>query len=273
MLKEEPHLHIDTDDAGVRRLIVDHPPVNVLGSQLTRELYKAAAMAADDPAVRVVVLQSAHPDFFLAHFDVQVLIDLPPVEKPVEELNGFHRLCEVLRTMPKPTIAMIDGRVGGGGAEVAASCDMRFGSPRTVLNQMEVPLGLLPGGSGTQRIPRLVGRGRAMEIILGAIDVDAELLNEWGWLNRVLPTNELGPFVEAFAARMASFPADALAKAKAAVLASQPDPTSGLLVEGQLFQELVASPDAKARMTAFIDRGGQQPEAEVRMGDFATELG
>lgn len=270
-------LRIETN-SGVRRLTFENPPVNILSGSLTRLLYKATAEAADDPTCRVLVLQSANPDFFLAHFDVQLLIDTVPAPdapaKPAPtEVNGFHKMCELLRTMPKPTIAMIDGRVGGGGAEVAASCDMRFGSPRMVMNQMEVPLGILPGGSGTQRMPRLIGRGRAMEVILGGIDVDAETAAEWGWLNRVLPVDELEDFVDAFAHRLASFPPKALANAKAAVLAATPDPTPGLIIEGQLFDDLMASDDATVRMKNFIERGGQQPEAELRMGDFATELG
>ncbi len=261
------------NDRGVRRLILDNPPVNIIDGTLIRELFKAVAVAAEDPTCRVLVLQSANPDFFLAHFDVQSLLDSPPqIDPSATELNGFHRMCETLRTMPKPTIAMIDGRVGGGGGEIAASCDMRFGSPRTILNQMEVPLGILPGGSGTQRLPRLIGRGRAMEVVLGGVDIDAQTATDWGWLNRVIPADQLENFVDQLAVRIASFPADAVAKAKAAVLAASPDPTPGLRVEAQLFGELVTSDDAVTRMRHFMERGGQQPEAELRMGDFATEL-
>ena len=110
--------------------------------------------------------------------------------------------------MPKATIAEINGRVGGGGSELASSCDMRFGAiGRTIVNQMEVPLGIIPGGTGTQRLPRLVGRGRAMEIILGGVDIDAVTAERWGYLNRALPPDELRPFVDSLAHRIARFPA------------------------------------------------------------------
>ncbi len=109
--------------------------------------------------------------------------------------------------------------MGGGGSELAASCDMRFGAiGRTIVNQMEVPLGILPGGTGTQRLPRLVGPGRAMEIILGGVDIDAVTAERWGYLNRALPPDELRPFVDALARRIAAFPAHAIALAKESVL-------------------------------------------------------
>ncbi len=261
-----------TDDAGVRTFIFDSPPVNVITNDLTKALFIATNEAADDPGVRVVVLRSNNPEFFLAHFDVGAILDMPAPAEPMTEPHSFHRLCELFRTMPKPTIAMIDGRVGGGGAEIAASCDMRFGSEHTVVNQMEVGLGIIPGGTGTQRLPHLVGRGRAMEIVLGSDDIDASTATEWGWLNRLIPSNDLEDFVYRFAHRLASFPALAVANAKAAVLASQPDPTPGLVREGQLFEDLVADPDAKARMRAFLDHGGQTPATETRMGAFIAEL-
>ena len=114
--------------------------------------------------------------------------------------------------MGTATIVKVAGRVGGGGAELAASCDMRFGVlGRTMVNQMEVPIGILPGGSGTQRLPRLVGRGRAMEFVLGGIDVDADTVERWGWLNRAFATrSELDTYVDDLARRIASFPPDAV---------------------------------------------------------------
>src|SRR5690606_38585308 len=113
---------------------------------------------------------------------------------------------------------VLEGRTGGGGSELALSCDMRFASPQAILNQPEVALGLLPAGSGSQRLPRLIGRSRALEVILGCDDIDARTAESWGWINRVLPDDQLWPFVTRLAQRMASFPADALAAAKAAVL-------------------------------------------------------
>ncbi len=260
------------DDAGVRTLTFDAPPINVITNELTKALFVAASQAAEDSSVRVVVLRSNNPDFFLAHFDVGAILQMPAPTEPMTEPHGFHRLCGLFRTMPKPTIAMIDGRVGGGGAEIAASCDMRFGSERTIVNQMEVGMGILPGGTGTQRLPHLVGLGRAMEIVLGSDDIDADTAVQWGWLNRLIPSADLETFVHRLAHRLAGFPPDAVARAKAAVLASQLDPTPGLVQEGRFFEQLISDPKAKDRMQAFLDEGGQTAETENRMGDFIAEL-
>ena len=176
--------------------------------------------------------------------------------------------------MPVPSICEIAGRVGGGGGELAASCDMRFGAlDRTVLCQMEVPLGILPGGTGTQRLPALVGRGRAMEIVLGGDDIDAATLADWGWLNRALTADELRPHVTALAARLAAMPPEAVSRAKAAVLAASADPTPGLIEEAFLFQQTLRTDAAQTRMRNFLERGGQTPEGEGRVGALGLELG
>lgn len=261
---------------GVAVAVIDNPPVNVMSVPVFLELSRLAEEAAVDDDVRVLVLRSDHPDYFIAHFDVEAILrtplDAPPQRS--DDLMRFHVMVERFRTMPKPTICEIAGRVGGGGGELAASCDMRFGAlGRTVLCQMEVPLGILPGGSGTQRLPHLVGRGRALEIVLGGDDVDAETLERWGWLNRALPPDELRPFVDRFAARLASFPPVAVAEAKAAVLAAEPDPRQGLLEEAYRFQVTLRDPASGERMRRFLERGGQTPAGESRVGELGGELG
>ena len=154
---------------------VDAPPINVITGPLYAELSALSKELKADPNLSVVVLKSADPDFLLAHFDVGLILQFPTHEPAQRdpELNDYHAMCERFRTMDKVTIAQIEGRVGGGGSELVSSFDMRFGvRGKTKINQMEVPLGILPGGTGTQRLPRLVGRGRAIEIILGADDLD-----------------------------------------------------------------------------------------------------
>ncbi len=264
-----------TNDAGVLTAVIDNPPINLITRELFRELRLFASQAAADPDALVVVLRSANPDFFLAHFDVTLILRFP-VEGEAEraqELSGFHLMCESFRTMAKPTICEIAGRVGGGGGELAASCDMRFGAiDRTILCQMEVPLGILPGGTGTQRLPALIGRGRAMEVVLGGDDIDATTLERWGWLNRALPDQELTPFVDRLARRLAGFSPGAVALAKESVLAAAGDPTPGLLEEAYLFSRTLRLQDTAERMRRFLELGGQTPEGEGRVGQLGGEI-
>jgi enoyl-CoA hydratase/carnithine racemase len=263
-------------ESGVCTATIDAPPINVMTIPLFVELMRLASSVAGDDAVRVVVLQSADPDFFIAHFDVEAILTFPTDTEPVrsEELNGFHAMCETFRTMPKPTIAKVAGRVGGGGAELSASCDMRFGlRGATIVNQMEVPLGILPGGTGTQRLPWLVGRGRAMEIVLGGVDVDADTAERWGWLNRAFDTAaELDAYVDGLARRIAGFPATAVQLAKASMLGALPDGREGLLDEAFMFQQTLRHPASSARMRSFLDTGGQTRRGELRVAELTGEL-
>jgi enoyl-CoA hydratase/carnithine racemase len=138
---------------------------------------------------------------------------------------------------------------------------------------MEVPLGIIPGGTGTQRLPRLLGRGRALEVILGGDDLDAETAEAWGYLNRALPADEIGPFVDRLARRIASFPAPAIAAAKAAVDAAERPLAEGLAEEAYLFQTLLATEEAPRNMTRFLARGGQTVAGELEVGALAGTLG
>jgi enoyl-CoA hydratase/carnithine racemase len=276
MASDYERLRLRVEDA-VAFVTLANPPLNVMTLPLFGELARLSLEVAADDAVRALVLRSDDPDFWIAHFDVEAILGFPigaPAEraKQVDD-NPFHAMCERFRRMPKAVIAEIGGRVGGGGSELALSCDMRFGARgRTVINQPEVALGILPGGSGTQRWPRLVGRGRALEAILGCEDVDADTAERWGYLNRALEPGELRPFVERLARRIASFPAGAIASAKQAVLAAEPDPGAGLLEEGFLFQQLVRTPEAQRLMRRFLEHGGQTREGERRLGALCSEL-
>ena len=274
-LEGEP-LRVSTS-GGVCVATIDAPPVNVMTRALFRALAELAESVESDDTIRVLVLRSADPEFFIAHFDVESLLTMPVDGEPrrPDQLTGFHLMCERLRTMDTVTIAEIAGRVGGGGAELAASCDMRFGAlGGMVLNQMEVPIGILPGGTGTQRIPRLVGRGRAMEIVLGGVDIDAETADRWGWLNRALPADELTPFVDELAARIAGFPATAVSAAKRSVLNAEQLPLiDGLSEEQYLFQRLIRTPEARQRMQAFLDAGGQTREGERQVAELGVVPG
>jgi len=268
-------LHVVVDD-GVAWVTIDAPPMNVMVRQLFIDLAKFGSAVAIDDDVRVVVLRSDDPDFFIAHFDVAAILEFPIDGEPerAAELGGFHRMCETYRTMPKATIAEIGGRVGGGGNELAMSCDMRFGAAgKTIINQMEVPLGILPGGTGTQRLPRLVGRGRAMEIILGGGDIDAATAEAWGLLNRALPADELRPFVTTLARRIASYPPTAVAMAKQSIADADTVPLhNGMLDEAHRFQQTLRDPEAQRRMRQFLDIGGQTRNGELRLTELIAEL-
>lgn len=262
-------------ERGVLFATISNPPINVMTMPLYMDLVAFTTEVEKDPAVRVVVMQSADPDFFIAHFDVETILSFP-TDVPVvrEEVpNDFHAMCERMRTMGKATIAKIAGRVGGGGSEFASSCDMRFGIiGKTKINQMEVALGILPGGTGTQRLPRLVGRGRAMEIVLASDDLDAETAAAWGYLNRALPAAEFDAHVDRLAYRIASFPAEAIALAKQSVNNAELPLAEGLREEAYLFQQTLRSPASQDRMRKFMAMGGQTREVEMRIGDACLEI-
>ncbi len=255
---------------GVLVAEIDTNEVNLFTVELVRELHELATRVDADDEVRVVVFRSANPDFFIAHFDIEVIIaSASSTASAPARVNGFQRLCERWRTLSTPSIAEIDGRVGGGGAEFCASLDIRIGSlERCVINQMEVPLGILPGGSGTQRLPRLLGRGRALELILGADDLDAATAERWGWLNRAVPAAELSAVVDRLARRISSWPAAAVAEAKAAVLHADGPFEEGLEAESAGFARLVADSDVVDRLRESLVRGAQTPLMEGRIADL-----
>lgn len=250
---------------------VNNPPINLITMALFGELARLAEELEADPAALVFVLKSADPDFFLAHFDVAALIAMADAPAPpTDDANAYHEMCHRFRTMDKVTIAQIEGRVGGGGAELSMNFDMRFGViGKTVINQMEVPIGILPGGTGTQNLPRLVGRARAMEIILGGIDVDAETAERWGWLNRALPANAIDAHVNALARRIASFPADAVRLAKQSVDSATLPMAEGCQQEADLFQTLLFSDLARHAMRRFLELGGQTRDGELRVAEIS----
>ena len=268
---------IDVAVAGrVATVTLDNPPINLITQALFAELRELVGALKNDPDLTVVVFKSADPDFFLAHFDVSSILEFPidgEAEKATE-ISAYHLMCERLRTMDKVTIAQIEGRVGGGGSELVSSMDMRFGvTGKTIINQMEVPLGILPGGTGTQRLPRLVGRGRAMEIVLGGDDLDAEAAERWGYLNRIFAPTDIDAHVSALANRIGSFPPEAVRLAKASVTAAELPLAQGLQEEGYLFARLLRTESAQTNMREFLEIGGQTREGELKVGELAAALG
>jgi len=256
---------------------INNPPINLINGALLDEIVRFSSELESDENLLVLVLRSANPDFFIAHFDVGAILDFP-TDKPARREDYanafFHDMCERFRLMNKITIAQIEGRVGGGGSELAMSFDMRFGvRGRTVVNQMEVPLGILPGGTGTQRMPRLIGRNRAIEVILGGIDLDAETAERWGYLNRALEAAQIGPYVEWLAQRIASFPAEAVRLTKQAINSADKPLSEGLKDESYLFQQLVRTESGRRNMRKFLEVGGQTREGELKVEELSGRLG
>lgn len=258
----------------VMRATIHQPPVNVMTVAMYQDLVALTTEVEQDSEVKVVIFQSADPDFFIAHFDVEVLLGLDTSPEKRRKISPFQKMCERLQTMPKVTIAKIAGRAGGGGSELAASCDMRFGlAGKTIINQMEVALGILPGGTGTQRLPRLVGRGRAMEICLGSDDIDAQTAADWGYLNRVFDTQvALDQFVDHLATRIATFPSEAIALCKASINNAELPLAEGLAEESNLFQQALSTQSAQSTMREAMVMGLQTRAAESKMGAFALEV-
>jgi enoyl-CoA hydratase/carnithine racemase len=269
---EATTLRIDTVTPGVTVVTIDHPPINLLDVTMLTDLARLEAEVRADETVRVVVFRSADPEFFVAHADLELIRALPREPQPAPtELGFFHALLERWRTLPVVTIAEIDGFARGGGSEFALSLDLRFASVEgAVLAQPEVALGIIPGGSGTQRLGRFAGRARALEIVLGCDDFDATTAAAYGWVNRALPRAELRPFVDRLAARIASYPREAVRLAKEAVDAAAPGFTAGLLAEQTAWDGTMTDPDLDARFDAALAAGAQTREGERDLDAILT---
>tara|TARA_A100001011_G_scaffold384331_1_gene456801 strand:- start:277 stop:1128 length:852 start_codon:yes stop_codon:yes gene_type:complete len=266
-----------TQRVSVVEVTINNPPLNVMTLQLYSDLVEFTEKVEHDDSVKVIIFQSANPDFFIAHFDVEAILEFPTDSpaKRSEKLSDFHLMCERVRTMPKATIAKIAGRAGGGGNEFAASCDMRFGLlEKTIINQMEVALGILPGGTGTQSLPRLIGRGRAMEVCLGCDDLDAKTAESWGYLNRAFNSkSKLDEFIKNLSDRISSWPIEAISRCKASINNSETSWQDGLVEEAFLFQETLRTKTAQTNMRTALNLGLQTFDGETNMGQLCLEFG
>jgi enoyl-CoA hydratase/carnithine racemase len=252
-------------DRGVAFATIDHPPMNVLDVELLLEIDRIGQEVEADPKVKVVVFNSADPDYFVARGDIVAILGLPDQVPPKSNTIGFvHAIMDQFRTMPKVSIAKLEGRARGGGSEFALALDMRFAAAgRAIVSQPEVAMGIIPGAGGTQQLPRLVGRARALEMILGCDDFPAELAERYGYVNRTLPPRELGPFVERLAHRIASFPDKAIRLAKAAVNAAELPIVEGFIEEAHFSNQAMVSATARRLMRKFLEIGGQSGQAEL----------
>lgn len=257
---------------GVAAVTFDNPPLNLVTPKMIEELTRLLSELQSDDTVRVVTFESANPDFFIGHADLNLFLSPRETVPPkVNSLNPLQTVLETLRTLPKATIAMLDGRAVGIGPEFLTSCDMAFASDRSILMQFEAAMGVLPGATGSQRLPRLLGRMRALEVILGCDEISADVAERYGFINRAMPQAELRTFVERLARRIATFPAEAIALNKVAVDAADHLPIHlGLLEETHTLNQTLVSGEAQRRMKAFLDMGAQTVEFEKN--DFASSL-
>lgn len=249
---------------GIATVTIDHGEINLMDLAMVGDLDRVGRQLERDDAVRVVVLQSANPEFFVAHADIELITQLPATPPPRNERLGWvHAVLDRFRTMPRATIAKIQGRCRGGGSELALACDMRFAEiGRAVLCQPEVGVGIIPGAGGSVRLPRLVGRNRALEIILGCGDYPAEIAERYGYVNRALRAGEIDAFVGALARRIAGFPAATIALAKRAASLEDDGLEDALALEERLFLESVQLPVARRRMAAALRMGMQTAAME-----------
>src|SRR5712672_4710511 len=241
------------------RAVFDYPPFNILDATIFEALQDLLVRMEAAETLRVVVFESAIPDFYLAHFDLtgklgNVMSGVGPTSLPVL-LDTFVRLTK----SPVVSIAKIRGCARGASSEFVLACDMRFASrENTRLGQPEVAVGLHPGGGGAERLPHLVGRGRAFEIVLGGNDFDGETPERYGYINRALADAELDGFVDALARRIASFDRRAIAAAKN--LINQVSlPSADRLLDALIsFQTALSWTEAQQRVGALIKRGLQK---------------
>jgi len=260
-------------DSGIAFVGIDHPPINLLDEVLSQEFDRLARELETDETIRVVVLQSALPEFFIAHSGLSRIAAAPKTVSGTRAFRLTQTIGERFRNMPKVTIAKIEGRARGGGSEIALAADMCFAAiGKAIFGQPEVAIGLVPGGGSTQRLPRLMGRARALEVLLGCNDLSAELAERYGYINRALPAAELTPFVEQLAHRIASFPAHAIAHAKTAVDTGVFNSLAeGLLVEAHESDLRVASEVTQARVAEALTVGAETYEGELEM-NFLSRL-
>jgi enoyl-CoA hydratase/carnithine racemase len=241
------------------RVVFDYPPFNIADATIFEDLQNLLARMDANPSLRVVVFESANPDFYLAHFD------LTGKTGNITTAVGTSGLPILMDTFVRLTrsavvsIAKIRGCVRGASSEFVLACDMRFASrENTRLGQPEVGVGVNPGGGGTERLPLLVGRGRALEIVLGANDFDGDTAERYGYVNRALPDAELDSFVDALARRIASFDRRPIVAAKN--LINQVSlPSADRLLDGlNSFLTALTWPETQQRIQALLKRGLQQ---------------
>src|ERR1700726_1210864 len=251
------------------RVTFDNPPLNIFGPETIPELNEIVTALETDEDVKVVVFDSAVEGFFLTHYNFLAKIeDTTSLAPGPTGLSPLPDMLVRLSRAPVVSIASIRGRATGVGSELALASDMRFASrEKAILSQWEVGAGLVPGGGPMARLPRLMGRGRALEVLLGADDIHGDLAERYGYVNRSLPDSELDGFVDALAMRIASFDKQAIAETKRLVDVASLPPDAEIAPEWDAFIAALGRPASQKRIKALMERGFH------RAGDVENRLG
>lgn len=269
-------IHLERRLPSYWRVTFDMPPVNIFGPKHLLQLDDIVTKIEADPQVKVVVFDSAVEGFFITHYDflapLEESLSVPPGPTGLQALPDM--LVRLSRA-PVVSIAAIRGRATGVGSELALASDMRFASrERAILSQWEVGAGLVPGGGPMARLPRLMGRGRALEVLLGADDIRGDLAERYGYVNRSLPDAELDGFVEALAMRIASFDKEAIAETKQLVDVASLPPDAEIKPEWDAFLASLGRPASQSRIKALMARGFHRAgDVENRLGFHVGQIG
>jgi enoyl-CoA hydratase/carnithine racemase len=260
-------------DGAVLFVGINNPPMNLLGPELVRDLVSLIQGAEADDAVQVLVFKSEDPDYFISHVDLTRIQEYRAEAAKLVGEPSIALLFHYLSASRLVSIAQIQGRVRGAGSEFVLACDLRFGARESaIFGQFEPAFGLLPGGGATQHLVRLMGRARALEVLLSADDYDAELAERYGWINRALPADEIDNFVGVLARRIAGFPAAGQVVVKERVNAIALAPVEEFRRDSDLFGEGVRDATAQARIRAAMERGLQTSAAELTLGRMIGDL-
>jgi enoyl-CoA hydratase/carnithine racemase len=269
-------IHLNRRSPNYWRVTIDHPPLNIFGPDTIPQLDEVITAIETDVDVKVVVFDSAVEGFFLTHYDFVAPIEnttrLPPGPTGLQPLPDM--LVRLSRA-PVVSIASIRGRATGVGSELALACDMRFASrEKAILSHFEVGAGIVPGGGPMARLPRLIGRGRALEVFLGADDIPGDLAERYGYVNRSFPDAELDVFVESLAIRIASFDKRAISETKRFVDVASLPPDFEIAPEWDVCLASIMRPAAQERIKKLMEQGFHKPgDVENRLGHYVGQLG
>ena len=244
---------------------IDHPPSNLVDRAFLIALAGVLESTDADVSVKCLVFRSADPDFFLMHGDVESILRMPTgVHEPAREPNAAASLFERLSRGRLVSIGVVDGAARGGGCEFLTALDLRLGSPRVVIGQPEVAMGIIPGAGGTARWPRLIGRSRALELLLTGRDVEADEALAIGWLNALITSDQLVDRALELAQRIGAMPPPSIAAIKRVVNVSLAGMGDALVAESDELGRLISEGRHEAPMRRFLAAGGQTRESETR---------